>query len=371
MYLLVASRGVKAAVTRAFGEPLGIEELTLDPPGPGEVRVRIGAVAVCGSDLHAIDGSWGGALPAVFGHEAAGVVTDAGPDAESVQPGDRVVVSILRTCRSCFHCRRGEHHLCEATFALDRETRLHDAGGAAVTQGIRVGGFAEEVVVHESQAIRVPAELPIDRACLLACGVLTGYGAVTNTARVPPGASVVVVGIGGVGLNCVQAAHAAGAHPIVAVDVSAAKLDVAAKFGATDAVPAGPDTAGEVLRLTGRGADYAFVTVGHPRAVEQGVDLVRMGGTVVVTGMTRAGERAGIELSEFAASAKRVVGCRMGSAHLARDIPLLARHYGEGRLLLDELITGRYPVEQVNEAIASTRTGDALRNVIVFDGAGS
>ncbi len=360
-------------MTREFGTALVVEDLTLGAPQRQEVRVRIGAVAVCGSDLHAGDGAWGGRLPAVLGHETAGVVDAVGPEVTSVVPGDRVVVSILRYCGSCFYCAGGQAHLCSAEVALDSETRLHDAAGDPVVQGMRVGGFAEEVVVHESQVVPVPDGIPLDRACLLACGVVTGYGAVVNTAGVPAGASVVVVGTGGVGINCVQGARAAGGHPIVAVDVSEPKLDFATRLGATHGRRADHPALGREIRsLTeGRGADFVFVAVGRPAAVEEGLALVRPGGTLVVVGMSRAGEHARVEMSEFAAGSRRILGSRMGSMVARRDIPMLAARYQAGELRLDELISGRYPLEAINEAVASARAADSLRSLVVFEGVAS
>lgn len=330
--------------------------------------MRIRAVAICGSDIHAGDGAWYGRLPVVNGHEAAGVVAEVGTGVTSVAPGDHVVVSILRTCGTCFYCSGEETHLCDGPFALDQETRLRDASGAPVAQGIRVGAFAEEVVVHESQVVLIPDEVPLDLGCLLACGVVTGYGAVVTTAAVPAGSSVVVVGSGGVGINCVQGARAAGAGPIIAVDVSDAKLDFARRLGATDALRADhPALAKEVRSLTeGRGADYVFVAVGKPSAVESGLALLRPGGTLVVVGMSKAGEHARIEMSEFAASSQRVLGSRMGSLHAARDVPRLADRYLAGDLMLEELISGRFGLDEINEAIDAARTGESMRNVVLF-----
>jgi Zn-dependent alcohol dehydrogenase len=363
---------VRAAVTRQFGQPLVIEDLTLAAPDDHEVRVRIAAVAICGSDIHAADGAWGGELPVVYGHEAAGIVTKLGSNVTSVAAGDHVVVSLLRTCGHCFYCVSGETIHCETSFPLDNESRLRDSEGRPVGQGIGVGAFAEEVVVHESQLAPIPRSIPFDAASLLACGVPTGYGAVTNTARVPAGASVAVVGVGGVGVNCLQGARAAGAKPVIAIDTNATKLVAAPRFGATHTIAAGPGLTGDVAAVTaGRGADFVFVAVGSPKAIEAAFELARPGGTLVVVGMSETGARAGFDMGYFAYTARRVVGSRMGSSNLARDTPLLAERYMGGELLLDELISGRFAVDNINEAIASTRQGDAMRNVIVFEGVSS
>ncbi|MEZ5373662.1 MAG: Zn-dependent alcohol dehydrogenase [Microthrixaceae bacterium] len=362
---------MRAAVCREFGAPLVIEELRIDLPGPDEVLVDIRAVAICASDLHAGDGSWGGSLPAVNGHEASGVVAAVGPGVKTVQPGDRVVVSLLRTCEHCFFCDADLSHLCEgrAGFALASEHRLHDPIGGDVAQGVYTGAFAEQAVVHRSQVAPVPDAVGFEAACLLACGVITGFGAVANTVEVPVGSSVAVIGTGGVGLNSVQGALLAGASPIIALDVTDRKLSDALQFGATDTIRADQgDPVAAVAALTaGRGADFAFVTVGSAAVIEQAIELTRVGGTVVVAGMTRTGDHATIETSGFAGGGKHLIGSAMGSARLSRDIPRLTEMYLEGRLLLDELITATYRLDEINEAIASTRRGEARRNVVTFD----
>jgi Zn-dependent alcohol dehydrogenase len=237
-----------------------------------------------------------------------------------------------------------------------------------VAQAIRTAAFAECVVVHESQVVAIPAEMPLDSASLLGCGVLTGLGAVTNTARVAPGSSVVVIGAGGVGLNSVQGARLSGAHPIIAVDVLDAKLEAARRFGATHTLNArGADLAGEVRALTGgRGADYTFVTIGSAAAVTQALELVRRQGTVVAVGMPNRDSAAQVPVGPFVYDGKRLVGSNMGSARLHVDVPRLVALYRSGRLMLDELITGRYPLEAINPAIETMERGEALRNVIVY-----
>ena len=359
---------MRAAVCRAFGAPLVLEDVHLAAPNRDELRVRLGACAICQSDLHYLEGVWGGSLPAVFGHEAAGVVVEVGPGVEGVAIGDHVVVTLIRSCGSCSPCAHGEPALCDASFALDEPGPLTDTDGRPIAQGLRTGAFAEEVVVHASQAVRIPQELPLDRAALLACGVITGFGAVVNTARVEPGASVVVIGTGGVGLNAVQGAVHAGATPVVAIDLSDAKLATARTFGATHTVKAGSEDAdAAVLALTGgRGADYVIVTVGAPTAVEQGAQLLRKAGTMVIVGMPASGMLATIDPGTIANEGQRILGSKMGSARIDRDIPKLVALYEDGRLKLDELISARYPFSQINDAIAASSGGAAIRNVIVF-----
>jgi Zn-dependent alcohol dehydrogenase len=360
---------VKAAVCRAFGAPLEIEDLRLDPPDAAEVRVKVAVCAICQSDIHFAAGAWGGTLPAVYGHEAAGVVEEAGPGVRRVRRGDRVVVSLLRSCGRCFFCERNEPQFCDTEFALDREGRLRTADGEPVLQAMHTGAFAEEVVVHESQLVVVPRTMPLDAASLLGCGVITGVGAVVNTAAVPAGSSVVVIGAGGVGLNAVQGAVLCGAQPIIAVDVSAAKLDAAMRFGATHTVDAArgdlvPDVRAVVDE---RGADYVFVTVGEVQAIEQGLACIRKGGTLVVVGMPPSGVTFRVVAVDLADRGVRILGSKMGSVRLELAVPWLAELYGQDRLKLDELVTDRYPLEQINEAIAAAGKDSTLRTVIVFD----
>ena len=360
---------MRAAVCRTFGEPLAVEELRLALPGPGEVRVRVAACAICHSDVSLVDGDWGGVLPAVYGHEASGVVQEVGASVASVMPGDRVVVSLLRACGRCFYCVRGESHLCEHEFRADREHRLLTANGEPVHHGLHTGAFAEETVVDESQVAAVPDSVPLETAALIGCAVVTGFGAVAQRANVPQGSSVVVLGTGGVGINCVQAAAIRGATPIVAVDVSAAKREAAIGLGATVVLdPAAVDLPEEIRALTaGRGADYVFVTVGRAKVIEQGLACVRRGGTVVVVGMPPAREMFRVVGVDLAHNDIRILGSKMGSARLAEAVPELVSLYGEGRLKLDELIGGRYPLARINEAMEAARNGDGLRNVVVFD----
>ncbi len=360
---------MKAAVCYEFGKPLVVEEVELDPPQEGEVMVRLAATAICHSDIHRIRGIWGGKTPTVAGHEAAGVVEQVGPGVTLTQPGEPVIVSLLRSCGRCFYCVSGSPNLCEFDFALNTESRLRNKRGASIEQGIRTGGFAEYCVVDQSQVVRVPDEMPLDRAALLACGVITGLGAVVNTAQVEPGSSVAVIGVGGVGLNSVQGAALSGAHPIIAIDLLDSKLEAARTFGATHGINAAPheDAESMVKELTsGRGADYVFVTVGNRAAVAQGLELVRRRGTLVVVGIPETGATIALPVREHVLHERQVIGSFMGSTRLSVDIPRLVQLYQSGRLKLDELITARYPLEQINEAIEATEKGEALRNVIIF-----
>jgi Zn-dependent alcohol dehydrogenase len=364
----VTSIAVRAAVCRAFGEPLGVEELSLRAPLAGEVRLRVDACSICHSDIAYAAGAWGGDLPAVYGHEAAGTVVDVGAGVERVAAGDAAVVTLIRSCGRCRTCARGEPALCLDVPRVDHA--LVDANGQPVVHGLRTAGFADHVLVHESQVARIPQDVSPVLASPLGCGVITGVGAAVHTARIEPGATVVVVGAGGVGLNCIQGATLAGAGVIVAVEPVAGKREAARAFGATHAVdPAEGGVAEAVRGIVGAdGADVVLVAAGSTAALETGIGLLGRGGTAVVVGMPPAGATVAIDPTEIADNGLRVVGSKMGSSRPERDIPWLLDLYREGRLELDRLVSGRYALEDVNVAIAAVRRGDALRNVIVFDG---
>jgi S-(hydroxymethyl)glutathione dehydrogenase / alcohol dehydrogenase len=360
---------IRAAICREFGKPLVIDELDLAEPGPGEIMIDMRACAICHSDIFYAEGAWGGDLPAVYGHEAAGIVSRVGPGVRSLAPGDHVVATLIRSCGACRYCGGGSRVMCEEVFPLDRQTPLRGIDGTPHTQAMRTGAFAEKIVVHESQAVAVPPDMDFAAASLLACGVITGYGAVTRTARVRAGQSVAIVGCGGVGLNSVQAAAIAGADPIVAVDLAPSKLDAALKFGATRAFdPSKGDLRERVMELTGgRGVDFVFVTVGAKSAFDGAFELITKNGAVVIVGMPPTGVYASYDPGTMAAWNQKILGSKMGEADIAVDIPELVGHYRAGRLKLDELVSGRYPLEGINEAIAAVNAGRALRNVIVFD----
>ena len=367
---------IQAAVCREFGKPLSVETLRLDPPLGNEVRVKVLASSICHSDIIYIDGGWGGELPAVFGHEVAGVVTDIGPSVHSgdLRAGDRVLVSLLRSCGRCECCEAGVPTQCVTEFAIDAAPRLTDGRGRPVRAGLRVGGFAESVVVDASQVVKIPAYVADEAACLISCGVVTGFGAAINTAKVQVGDSVAVIGCGGVGLNCVQGAALAGALPVVAVDVAADKLEQARAFGATETIDATDgDVAGKALALTdGRGFDVVMTAVGSARAIESALPLLAREGALVVVGMPPGDERVALDATALSHHGRRILGCKMGSARLRIDVPKLFRLYRSGRLKLDELISSRRPLADINESIELSRHSRNLRHVIVFpDGAGT
>jgi Zn-dependent alcohol dehydrogenase len=362
---------IRAAVCRAFGRPLSIETVSLAAPGPDEVRVRIGAVAICHSDVSYVDGEWGGDLPAVWGHEAAGTIVEVG-DRVGFEPGERVVVCLIRSCGECLRCQRGAEVACRTDFDLDHRSPLTDADGHPITHGMRTAAFAEEVVVHASQVVPVGDDIPLDAAALLACGVITGVGAVLNTADVEPGTTVVVLGCGGVGLNVVQGAALAGAATIVAVDLMATKRDLAVHLGATHAAdPVEDDLVALVDELTdAMMADYVFVATGAPSALSGANSLVGTMGAIVIVGVPAPGVSGVFDPSALVGRNQRILGSKMGTSVIARDIPMLIQRYHDGELELDGLISQRFSLDQIDAAMNEVRSGAALRQVIVFDDAG-
>ena len=358
---------MKAAGCYEFGKPLVVEEVELEKPGPGEVEVRLVASAICHSDVHLIRGEWGGNLPLIPGHEAAGVVEAVGEGVGLAKVGDRVVVCLIRSCGRCHFCTIGAQYMCNGAFALDTDTRLRNKKGQMLGRGIRSAAFAERVVVDQTQLIQVPEEVPLEGAALLGCGVIAGLGAVVNTAQVKAGHSVAVIGIGGVGINAVQGAALAGANPIIAIDVVQSKLEVARRFGATHAVDGrSGDPVATVKELTkGLGVDYSFITVGNTRAVEQGFEMLASRGTEVILGIPEGGAKAQLSVGSFIAE-RRVMGSWNGSTLPRVHIPLWMALYDQGKIKLDELVSGRYPIEEINVAIAQMEGGGVLRNVIVF-----
>lgn len=359
---------MKAAVCREFGKPLVIEDVILDKPQAGEVRVKILATAICHSDISYADGAWGGTLPAIFGHESVGDVEEVGSGVTSVKVGDRVVVTLIRACGHCRGCSRGMPVTCESAYPRDAKSPITSKSGESIVQAMRCGSFAEYALVDSSQVVVVSKEIKSASASLLACGVITGFGAVTNTAKVEPGSHVVVIGAGGVGLNAVQGARVSGARSITAVDLSDSKIEAAKSFGATHGINSGKEKIAErVMAITeGRGADYVFVTVGAKQAFDSSYGLLAKSGTVVLVGMPANGVMSEIDPGTMAAYSQNILGSKMGSARIQVDIPNLISLYQQGRLKLDELVTKTYPLEEINEAIASVKRGDALRNVIIF-----
>jgi len=336
--------------------------------------VRMAATGVCHSDYSVVTGVMPTELPCVLGHEGAGVVEEVGPDVRGLAAGDRVVLCWVQQCGSCFYCRGGQPHLCEvggrvnARFRMpDGTTRVHHAG-VDLQAFSGLGAMAERVVAPAAAVVRLPEDLPPERAALIGCAVMTGVGAVLNTAAVVPGSRVAVFGCGGVGLNVIQGAVLAGAETVVAVDVQPRKLEFARAFGATHAVDASrQDPVAAIRELTaGRGADYAFEAAGRKDSVEQAYTATRRGGTCVVIGIGSKSESASVNLFFLPLLDKRLVGCWFGGTDVRRDLPRLLEHHRAGRLKLDELVTGTYRLDQVNQAFADLADGVNARGVIRF-----
>jgi NDMA-dependent alcohol dehydrogenase len=359
---------VKAAVCYEFGKPLVIEEVTIDPPKIGEVKVKLAATAICHSDIHFIRGELGGNPPMIGGHESAGYIEEVGPGVTSVKPGDPVVVSLLVSCGKCLYCRTGRSHMCSAAWPLDTESRIHNKQGKSLAQAMKTGTFSEYTVVDQSQVVKVPKDMPLDRAALLACGVITGFGAVVNRARVKVRESCVIIGVGGVGLNSIQGAAISGAYPVIAVDILDKKLEAAKRFGATHTVNSKKVDADKAVKeLTGgTGADYVFVTVGNVKAIEQGFAMSGPRGMTVIIGLPKFTDILSLDPFAFIKDERMLTGSYMGTTQLQTEIPRLIELYKTGTLKLDELISSRYPLEKINEAIESVEKGEALRNVIMF-----
>jgi len=356
---------IRAAVCHEFGKTLSVEEVALAAPTGREAEVTLSACAICHSDITYASGAWGGALPAVYGHEAAGHVTAVGPEATGYSVGDRVLVTLIRACGTCPACATARPSICMSTSS---STPLSTTDGAPIFQAMHCGAFAEKVVVDESQLAAVPDGIPLDVASLLSCGVITGVGAVVNAGQVLPGEDVVVIGAGGVGLNAIQGAKLAGARRIVAVDLTEEKLADARAFGATDGVLASEAKPWAILHdQIGKLADAVFVTVGAAPIYDTAPRYLAPGGRLVMVGLPPSGETATYAPDIIASLGQRLIGTKMGDTVLSRDIPWLADLYLQGRLELDSLISNRWSLDQINTAIADTKSGAARRNVIVFD----
>jgi S-(hydroxymethyl)glutathione dehydrogenase / alcohol dehydrogenase len=363
----------EAAVLWQPGE-LEILEVDLAPPREGEVLVQIAACGVCASDLHVVDGELPEPMPLVLGHEAAGVVVETGPGVESLSPGDHVVLALVPSCGECAECRRGRPNFCERGARMAAEGTLADGtsrlslNGTTLHHFNSISSFAAHAVVPESAAVRIRDDVRLDAVALIGCAVLTGHGAVANTAGVEEGATVAVWGCGGVGANIIQGARLAGASQIVAVDTRPEKLEVAVSLGATHTVHAaeGVDVAAAVRDLTGGGPDYSFEAIGSERAIQQAWAAARAGGTVVVVGMMPRGSTLSIDPWQFI-SEKTLKGSFLGSARIGEDVPRLVDLYASGELELDGLVSEKLPLAELPGAFDRLRAGGALRQLVVFD----
>ena len=360
---------MKAALLTAVDAPLEIADLELDSPGPREVRIRTAAAGVCHSDMHFQEGKYPCPTPIVLGHEAAGVVEAVGSDVDYVSPGDHVITCVSMSCGDCRNCMRGKPHLCahEGLTRSEADGPRIRRGADPIHQFMELSCYAEEMLVHEKALVKVSKDIPLEKAALIGCGVVTGVGAVQNTAQVRPGDSVAVVGCGGIGLNAVQGARLAGAERIIAVDRLASKLELARKFGATDTVDASQvDAVEAVQELTGGGVDHSIEAVGLKQTTEQCFRMIAMGGCATVIGMIPIGttiELMGVELL----GEKKIQGSVMGSTRFRIDMPSYVNLYLQGRLNLDDLVSRHLKIDDINDGFDALRVGEVARSVIVMD----
>jgi Zn-dependent alcohol dehydrogenase len=367
---------MRAALMTAVGTELVLaDDVDIEAPRAGEVLVDIHHCGVCHSDLHYLDGSLRTEVPVLLGHEAAGRVAEVGPDVTALEPGDKVVLTMAPSCGRCYWCARGEHSLCQHFAGLvggaypDGSTRL-SWRGAPVRRGLVLSAFAERTVVPVEAAIRIPEEMPTDVAAVVGCAVQTGVRAVLNTARVPAGASVVVVGLGAVGLSIVQAARLAGAGVILGVDPAVARRGHATRFGATDVLDPTEARVEDAARdLTdGRGADFAFDAVGRGEIVQSLLKAIRTGGTTVMVGIPSTKDTVSVRALAHAFYEKKLLGCYLGSSHAHRDFPRILELARAGRLDLPGMVTTRRPLAEVNLALADLRDATGIRTVLEVAG---
>ncbi|HEY7086798.1 MAG TPA: Zn-dependent alcohol dehydrogenase [Tepidisphaeraceae bacterium] len=364
---------IKAAILRTANTAFSIEDPELDPPRAGEVLVRIRAVGVCHSDWHLVTGATKHPMPVVAGHEGAGVIEAVGADVGDLQVGDHVILNWAPSCGRCFYCKHEKPNLCDtytgpiwAGTMLDGTTRLR-LGGETVYSYCGLAAFAERTVVPHQSCVKIRDDVAFDAAALVGCAVATGVGAVMFTAQVKKGESVAVIGCGGVGMSSILGAVLCGAKTIIAIDVNEKKLQMARQIGATHCVPGSSDVAAQVRSLTdGRGADHAIEAVGIPALQELALNLARPGGTVILAGLSPMGSSTNLPGAIIVRQEKTIKGSYYGGVNAPRDFPMLIDLYAKGQLKLDQLISKRYRLEQINEAFADMLSGEITRGVIVL-----
>lgn len=359
---------MKAAVFHGVGQPMSLEDVQIEKPQRREVLIRTRVAGLCHSDLHFIEGKYPHPVPAILGHEAAGVVEAVGEDVTHVKPGDHVVTCLSVFCGHCEYCTTGRQVLCSNTAVKmppGVARRLRTASGEHLNQFLNLSAFAEQMLVHENAVVKVREDMPMDLAALLGCGVLTGYGCVAHSAKVEPGSTVAVIGCGGVGLSTVSAARLAGAGRILAIDKDPSKLDMAKLFGATDGVLADAQTVEKVLELTQGGVHHAIECVGLKQTTEDAFRMLRPGGTATIVGMIPVGVKIELHGFDFLRE-RRIQGSMMGSNHFRIDIPRLIDFHMQGRLQLEQLISARLQLSQINEGFQALQRGGIARNVIEF-----
>jgi S-(hydroxymethyl)glutathione dehydrogenase / alcohol dehydrogenase len=362
---------MQAAVMRANNAPLEIEEIEIDDPGPGEVLLKTAASGICHSDLSVIEGGLPFPPPTVLGHEPAGVVEAVGEGVVDFAPGDHVIGCLSSWCGVCKFCTSGRPYLCLTQFMGRPEgmgPRLRTKSGETIPQFGNLSSFAEMMLCPERSMVKIRSDMPLDRACLIGCGVTTGLGAALNTVSIPAGASVVIIGCGGVGLAALQGARIVGAGQLIAVDTQEWKFNLAKKLGATHCVNASEvDPVGAVQEITGGGADFVFECIGLVPTVQQAVAMTGRGGTTVLVGVVPMSETVPISTSDLTLQEKKITGSYMGSNRFRFDMPKYIEFYLDGRLHLDEMISSRVKLSEVNDALDRMRKGEAARQVIVFE----
>ncbi len=360
---------MKAAVLREVRKPLVIENVQINKPGPREVLIRTAAAGVCHSDLHFVEGSYPYPLPAVLGHESSGIVEAVGSEVHTVKPGDHVITCLSAFCGHCEYCLTGHMSLCvspETKREGDAEPRIEQKG-AAINQFLNLSSFAEQMLIHEHACVAIRKDMPLDLAALIGCSVTTGVGAVIHTSGVRPGETVAVLGCGGVGLACINGAAIAGAGRIIAIDTQGSKLNLAKEFGATDVVNAKDgDPVQQVLELTKGGVHHSFEAIGLKQTAEQAFKMLRRGGTANIIGMIPVGVNIELHGADFLGE-KRIQGSVMGSNRFPVDMPRFVDFYMQGKLKLDQMISRRIKLEDVNEAFDELKRGELARSVIMFD----
>ncbi len=361
---------MKAAVLIEAGKPLAIEQINISNPGPHEVLIRTAACGLCHSDLHFIEGTYPHALPAVPGHEAAGIVEAVGSEVRTVKVGDAVVTCLSAFCGHCEYCVTGRMSLClggDTRRKSGDAPRISRPDGSPVAQMLNLSAYAEMMLIHEHACVRIDPEMPLDRASVIGCAVTTGAGTIFNACKVTPGETVAVIGCGGVGLATINAAKIAGAGRIIACDPIPEKRALALKLGATDVVDAlADDAAAQVLALTKGGVDHAIEAVGRPASGELAVKSLKRGGTATILGMMPLQHSVGLSAMDLL-SGKKLQGAIMGGNRFPVDIPRLVDFYMRGLLDLDSIIAERIPLEAINEGFEKMKKGDSARSVIVFD----
>ncbi|MBF6567250.1 MAG: Zn-dependent alcohol dehydrogenase [Candidatus Binataceae bacterium] len=362
---------MKAALFQAPNQPLTIEQVDIDEPQDREVLVRTVACGVCHSDLHFIDGLYPHPAPAVLGHEVAGVVEKTGGAVTYLKPGDHVIACLSVFCGYCDQCLSGHPNLCYNRATTQRSAKAKprlSMGGKPVFQFLEISGYAEQVLVHENALVKIPHEMPLDRAALIGCGVTTGLGAVLNTAKVEAGSTVAVFGAGGVGLAAIQGARLAGAGVIIAIDMHESKLALAKRLGATHAIDASQgDPVSAIRGIVRGGVQYAFEAIGLKKVAEQAFESLCPGGVATVVGMIPIGQKIEVDGFSLFWGERKVQGCNMGSNRFRIDMPRYVDLYMQGRLNLDDMISKRGRLEDVNEAFRAMKAAEVARTVLMFD----